>query len=51
MSRQKGGMDLVLFNGGGGHKMSPRFNLFISDANQVNEGVGWVLYFLAWLQG
>ena len=35
----------------GGHKMSPRFHLFVSDVNQENQGVGWVQDFLAWLQG
>ena len=39
--RQKGGRYLVLFKGGG-HKMSPRFYLFVSDVNQGNEGLGWV---------
>ena len=48
--RQKGGRYLVLFKSGG-HKMSPRFHLFVSDVNQGNEGVGWVQDFLAWPQG
>ena len=47
--RQKGGRYLVLFKGGG-HKMSPRFHLFVSDVNQGNEGVGLVQDFLMWLQ-
>ena len=50
MVRQKGGRYLVLFKGGG-HKMSPRFNLFVSDVNLGNEGVGFVQDFLAWPQG
>ena len=37
--RQKGGSYLVLFKGGG-HKMSPRFHLFVYDVSQGNEGVG-----------
>ena len=41
---------LVLFKDGG-HNMSPRFHLFVSDVNQGNEGMGWVQDFLAWLQG
>ena len=48
--RQKGGRYLVLFKSGG-HKMSPKFHLFVSDVNQGNEGVGWVQDFLAWPQG
>ena len=47
MVRWKGERYLVLFKGEG-HKMSPRFHLFVSD---VNQGVGWVHDFLAWLQG
>ena len=50
MVRQKGGRYLVLFKGGG-HKMSPRFHLFVSDVNQWNEEVRWVQDFLAWPQG
>ena len=50
MVRQKGGRYLVLFKDGG-HKMSPKFHLFVSDVNQGIEGVGWVQDFLAWLQG
>ena len=50
MVRQKGGRYLVLFKDGG-HKVSPKFHLFVSDANQGNEGLGWVQDFLAWLQG
>ena len=45
MVRQKGGRYLVLFKDGG-HKMSPRFHLFVSDVNQGNEGLGWVQDFL-----
>ena len=37
MVRQKSGKYLVLFKGGG-HKMSPRFHLFVSNVNQGNEG-------------
>ena len=37
MVRQKGGRYLVLFKGGG-HKMSPRFHLFVSD---VKGTKGW----------
>ena len=47
---QKGERYLVLFKGRG-HKMSPRFHLFVTDVNQGNRGVGWVQDFLAWLQG
>ena len=39
MVRQKGGRYLFLFKGWG-HKMSPRFCLFVSDVNQENEGLG-----------
>ena len=49
MVSQKGGRFLVLFKGGG-HKMSPRFHLFVS-VNQGNEGMVWVQDFLAWPQG
>ena len=38
---------LVLFEGGG-HRMSPRFHIFISDVNQGNEGVRWVQDFLVY---
>ena len=48
--RQKRGRYLILFKDGG-HKMSPRFPLFVSDVNQENEGVAWVQDFLVWLQG
>ena len=44
--RQKGVMYLVLFKGGG-HKLSPRFHLFVSDVNQGNKEVRWVQNFLA----
>ena len=37
---------LVLFKDGG-HKMSPRFHLVVSDVNEGNKGVGWVQDFLA----
>ena len=47
--RQKGGRYLVLFKDGG-HKMSPRFHLFLSDVNQGYKGLGWVQDFLAWPQ-
>ena len=50
MVRQKGGRYLVLSKVGG-HEMSPRFHLFVSDVNQGNEGLGWVQDFLVWLQG
>ena len=40
---------LVLFKGWG-HRMSPRFHLFVSDVNQENEGTRWVQDFLAWPQ-
>ena len=50
MVRQKVERYLVLFKDGG-HKMSPRFHLFVSNVNQGNEGVGWVQDFLAWPQG
>ena len=49
MMRQKAGRYLVLLKDGG-HKMSPKFHLYVSDVNQGNEGVGWVQYFLAWPQ-
>ena len=39
MVRQKVGSYLALFKDGG-HKMSPRFHLFVSDVNQVNKGEG-----------
>ena len=41
----KSGRYLVLFKDGG-HKMSSRFHLFVSDVNQGIEGVGWVQDFL-----
>ena len=50
MVSQEGGRYLVLFKVGR-HKMSPRFQSFISDVNQGNEGMGWVQGFLAWPQG
>ena len=50
MVRQKGRRYLVLFKDGG-HEMSPRFHLFVSNVNQGNKGVGWVQDFLAWPQG
>ena len=43
---QEDGRYLVLFKGGG-HRMSPRFHLFVSDVNQGNKGVTWVQGFLA----
>ena len=49
MVREKGGRYLVLFKDEG-HKMSPRFHLFVSDV-KGNKGVGWVQDFLAWPQG
>ena len=49
MDRQKGGRYSILFKSGG-HKMSPRFHLFVSDVNQGNRGVGRVQDFLAWPQ-
>ena len=48
--RQKGGRYLVLFKDGG-HKMSPRFHLFVSNVYQGNKGVGWVQDFFVWPQG
>ena len=39
MVGQKCGKHLVLFKGGG-HKMSPRFHLFVFGVNKENEGVG-----------
>ena len=39
MVSHKGGRYLVLFKDGG-HKMSPRLHLFVSDVNQGIEGVG-----------
>ena len=42
---QEDGRCLVLFKGGG-HRMSPRFHLFVSDVNQGNKGVRWVQGFL-----
>ena len=38
---------LVLFKDGG-HKVSPRFHLFVSDVNQGNKEAGWVQDFIAW---
>ena len=38
MVSQKGGRYQVLFKGGG-HKMTPRFHLFVSDFNQGNKGL------------
>ena len=35
---------------GGDTWVSPRFCLFVSDAHQRNEGVGWVQDFLVWLK-
>ena len=46
MVRQKGWRYLVLFNDGG-HKMSLRFHLFVSNVNQRYKGVGWAQDFLA----
>ena len=46
MMSPKDGRYLVLFKGGG-HKMSSRFRLFVSDVNQRNEGVRWAQNFLA----
>ena len=37
MVRQKGGRYLVLFKDRG-HKVSPKFHLFVSDVNQRNQG-------------
>ena len=48
--KQKGERYLVLFKGGG-LNMSPRFNLFVSDVNQENKGVGWAQDFLVWPHG
>ena len=50
MVRQKSGSYLVLFKDRG-HKISPRFHLFVSDVNQRNKGVRWVQDFLPWPQG
>ena len=49
MVKQKGGKDLVLLKGEG-HKMSPRFHLFVYDVNQGNKRVA-CQDFLAWLHG
>ena len=46
----EGGRYLVLFKGRG-HKMSPRFHVFVSDVNQGNDGMEWAQDFLVWLQG
>ena len=35
---------LVLFKDGG-RRVSPRFNIFVSDVNQCNKEVGWVQRF------
>ena len=48
--RWQGGRFLVLFKGRG-HKMGPRFRLFVSDLNHQKEGAGWVEDFLVWPQG
>ena len=37
----QGGTLLVLFKCGG-HRVRPRFHLFVSNANQQNEGAGCV---------
>ena len=37
---------MVLFKGRG-CRVSPRFQLFVSDVDQLNERVGWVQDFLA----
>ena len=50
MASWGGGMFLVLFNRHG-HRVSPRFYLFVFDVNQGNKGAGWVEDFLLWLQG
>ena len=41
------GRFLVIFNGGG-HRVAPRFHLFVSDVDQWNEGAGRVQDHLAW---
>ena len=38
---------LVLFKNGG-CRVSPRFNIFVSDVNQGIKDVAWVQDFLAW---
>ena len=37
----QGGRFLVVFKGGG-HRVTPRFHLFVSDVDQKNDCVGWV---------
>ena len=31
-----------------GHRVAPRFHLFVSDVDQWNEGAGWVQDYFAW---
>ena len=40
---------LVVFNGGE-RRVTPRFHLFVSDADQLNDGAGWVQDDFAWPQ-
>ena len=40
---------LVVFNGGE-CRVTPRFHLFVSDADQLNDGAGWVQDDFAWPQ-
>ena len=47
---EAGGRYLILFKSGG-HKITPRSHLFVSDVNQGNKGFGWVQDFYMWWQG
>ena len=47
--RYRSGRFLVIFKGGG-HRVAPRFHLFVSDVDQWNEGAGWVQDYLVWLE-
>ena len=42
MVRWEDGRCLVLFKGGGGCRLSPRFLLFVFDVNQGKKEAGWV---------
>ena len=48
--RREGGRLLVLFKGGE-HRVSPRFNLFVSDVNQGNKGDGLKIFLHAGRDG
>ena len=43
MDRQKGGRYSILFKGGG-HKMSPRFHLFVSDVKGTEGWEGFKIF-------